>query len=60
MAVEYLLLDTCISVPDPARLVTARRDDFVALRIELDLRNLVLMSFEKCSACSCEYVVDAS
>ena len=37
MAVKYLLLHTRISVPNSAGLIAACRDDFVALRIELDL-----------------------
>lgn len=59
MPVQHLLLDACVGVPHSARLVAARRDDFVALWVELDLRYLVLVPFEQGRACSREHVVDA-
>ena len=54
-------LDFCarISVPQPTRLVTARRDYLVALRVELDLTDLTLVAFKESSASARKNVVDA-
>ena len=60
MPVQYLLLDSCVRIPHSASLITTGRDDLVALRIELNFRYLVFMTLEKCSACSCEYIIDPS
>ena len=46
MTVQNLLLYACVRVPDPASFVAARRDNFIALWIELNLGYLILMAFE--------------
>lgn len=46
MPVQYLLLHSCVRVPDPACLIATSSDNLVALGIELDLRYLILMALE--------------
>lgn len=57
MAVQYLLLDSCVGVPHPACLVTTGSDDLIALRIELNFRYLVIVALEKSSASTREYII---
>ena len=44
VTVQRLQLVTCVARPNLARLVTARRDDLVALWVELNLRNFVFVA----------------
>ena len=60
MAVKYLLLHSRVRIPHSASLITTGRDDLIALRIELDLRYLILVTLEKRSAGTCEYIIDPS
>ena len=58
VTVQYLLLHARVSVPHSARLITARRDDLVALRVELDFRYLIFVPLQQSSASSCENVIN--
>ena len=59
MAVQYLLLYTSVRIPDSASLITTSSDDLIALRVELDLRYLVLVTLEKRSASTSEHIIDS-
>ena len=52
------MLHACVRIPHSARLITTGRDDFVALRVELDLGYLVLVTFEEGGASAREYIID--
>ena len=58
MPVQHLKLVPRLRVPDAARLVAARGDDFVALRIELDFADFVLVALKQRNARSRKDVVD--
>lgn len=60
MPIQYLLLHAGVGVPDAARLIATSSDDLVALWIELDLRYLILVALEQCSAGASEHIIDAS
>lgn len=57
MAIQYLLLHARVRVPDPASLIAARRDNLVALGIELDLRYFIFVALEQRSASTREYII---
>ena len=57
VSVEHLHFGPRISVPHSAGLVTARRDDFVPLWIELDFRYFVLVTLQQRRARTSEYII---
>ena len=57
MTIQYLLLNSGVSVPHSTRFVATCRDELVALRIELDLRYLILVTLEERRASSREYII---
>jgi hypothetical protein len=57
MPIQYLLLHSRVRIPHSTSLVTTGSDDLVSLRVELDLRYLILVALEKCSASSGEYII---
>ena len=59
MPVERLNLIACVGAPDFASLVAARRDDLIALRIKLNLTDLVLVALQQRDAGTSENVIDA-
>ena len=60
MALQHLQLVARVHRPNAAGLVAARSDDLVALRVEGDLRDFVLVTLQQGNASACEHIVDAS
>ena len=59
MPLEDLSLVPSVYRPQAARLVTARCDDLISLRVEGDLGDLVLMTLKQRDASASKHVIDS-
>ena len=58
MAVQHLQFVSGIGRPDPAGLVAAGSDDFVALRVELYFTDFIIVALQQSDARSCKHIID--